>query len=1214
MSTATPPPTALDPSPLPLESSDYLECCTADVTDANGLQRLEQASESSSYDMPRRRFHGDVAAITLYLDGGGDIDRLFNGFGLLHWACSWSDIELVKLLLARRANTELVAEPTGKTALLQAVVSQQSKELVRLLLSHSASLEARDSKGCTALMHTCAQGKSSGSEQWRETGMQVMEMLMAAGADFRAKDPDKYTALCFAWPNLCHCEGQDGSAAIRLIAAGADIEERGPDDGRTLLLHAAARGSPRLVQKCLDAGAQVSFDIVDDMGKNIIQLMFLGCNSTRGEYIAGGVDLVDLMVNWCDGHHDVFKLLSTKLSSKPLLELGFNPEVPSKSAPSTTGSVSGFAVGEAVWAAGDLCSTDETKSMLVYSGAPGKVLSQSTGSEHLVRVLFEQAADGSGQRTLRIESADLTRNKPSPRGNLLVGSSCWAARDLFIEANELTSASDTNARGVQRGHRVPALTRGTVIGLPFKSPKSVAVQFDVRDLGANLTAAKALKRASQMRVTACVAEVTVLEKINACFPDVCSTRAGADETHAEWQAAKRERVERALREREKAFEQLERARLAMEEGRRREREAEEDMRRREEEKHAEIIMQAKLVARQKKEEESAVAKARAKAEAEAREAARKAAEAAQRIDDGDLGPAIHEATTERNVKALRQLLRRVDALALKKRKAIRRWSNGNGETPLYLAALEGHADAVALLLDAHFSIDQQLNVASVGFEGATPLYAACERGHAHVARLLLQRGADPTRRSSPGGASSIASYSEVARQNGHEDVAELLQRAEAEEAAKAETPSPPPEAVAPPQPQPPSRAAASSSSMRRFQPALNAITEDGNDDEEEDEELAGDGEPQEVGESVVLEDDLEDIDDGLSPSESLVEWQRRLEDATTATELRAAIEAIVRTAKLTSTAAEALAPMLPQARDRLDALQVEAATSLNALGCALPSDVISSGMLSAEASSSSRAFVTGHTILVVDGSGSMRNADVINAEGERVTRASAVLGLLTQNFVRTQIDAGVVPSERVSLIKVQGAVAMRALPFALFPLDHGLSDRIAVSLGEPSSHGPYLPALGLLAKLVELSAPYLLPRAKTNVLFLSDGRPSDRVDARELPKRLREALAKVHAAFATTHTFLEGFQLLGFGEADEGILKMMATMVPGNVATFNVGSGATSYRALEQSVSTFSSSVAVSRISSVSHTGGSKRRTLRAIQTSIHQRFARYRWVAIRCR
>jgi hypothetical protein len=363
-----------------------------------------------------------------------------------------------------------------------------------------------------------------------------------------------------------------------------------------------------------------------------------------------------------------------------------------------------------------------------------------------------------------------------------------------------------------------------------------------------------------------------------------------------------------------------------------------------------------------------------------------------------------------------------------------------------------------------------------------------------------------------------------------------------------------------------------------------------------------------------LEEDLADIDE--SSVESSAYWERQLDSATSAEELREAISAIELIAREAGVSADCIAPLLPLARERYQSLHLYATTSLLLTGCDLPSDVLERGVLSLGTSrKGSDAFVTAHTILLVDCSGSMSKADVVTAPVDNggatmQTRASAVLGLLSRNFVRTQIEAGAVSSERVSLIKIQGvetaASLLRALPFALLPIDHKLAGKIDAALGEPRSHGPYLPALSLLAKLIELCAPYLVPRAKTNVLFLSDGRPSDRVDSTELPGRLKAALGRVHDAFVSTHTFLESFQLLGFGEADEKLLKLMAGMMPSNVATYSVGSGAGSYESLAQSVSAFASSVAISRISSVSHIGG-KSRALRRSVSALQNRICRYR-------
>ena len=141
------------------------------------------------------------------------------------------------------------------------------------------------------------------------------------------------------------------------------------------------------------------------------------------------------------------------------------------------------------------------------------------------------------------------------------------------------------------------------------------------------------------------------------------------------------------------------------------------------------------------------------------------------------------------------------------------------------------------------------------------------------------------------------------------------------------------------------------------------------------------------------------------------------------------------------------------------------------------------------------------------------------------------------------------------------------MPFALFPLDRSVSGRMDRALGEPSGHGPYLPALARLTQLCRGAQKYLAPFAETKapalpnsplllpyaphllphapytprlqpypsnlqphaprlqpypprlapcapmqVLFMTDGKPSDPVDARVLPGELAEALRVLHEA------------------------------------------------------------------------------------------------------
>eukprot|EP01036_Dinobryon_divergens_P035493 gene35493-45998_t len=64
-------------------------------------------------------------------------------------------------------------------------------------------------------------------------------------------------------------------------------------------------------------------------------------------------------------------------------------------------------------------------------------------------------------------------------------------------------------------------------------------------------------------------------------------------------------------------------------------------------------------------------------------------------------------------------------------------ANKNGTSPMHAAALQGHRDIVALLLDR----DGNRNLAEK--EGGISLHYAAKHGHCAVVALLLERGADP---------------------------------------------------------------------------------------------------------------------------------------------------------------------------------------------------------------------------------------------------------------------------------------------------------------------------------------------------------------------------------------------------------------------------------------------------------------------------------------
>ena len=130
--------------------------------------------------------------------------------------------------------------------------------------------------------------------------------------------------------------------------------------------------------------------------------------------------------------------------------------------------------------------------------------------------------------------------------------------------------------------------------------------------------------------------------------------------------------------------------------------------------------------------------------------------------------------------------------------------------------------------------------------------------------------------------------------------------------------------------------------------------------------------------------------------------------------------------------------------------------------------------------------------------------------------------------------------------------------------------------------GPYLPALARLVELICLARPYLAPHAETSVLFLSDGRPSDascrgaNLSELQLPRALSDKMREVHEVCERLTV-----SLLGFGEADMGLMQKMCAALPPAVASFERPKTA-ALDAIATSVGSFATSLSVSRISSVS--------------------------------
>jgi len=254
------------------------------------------------------------------------------------------------------------------------------------------------------------------------------------------------------------------------------------------------------------------------------------------------------------------------------------------------------------------------------------------------------------------------------------------------------------------------------------------------------------------------------------------------------------------------------------------------------------------------------------------------------------------------------------------------------------------------------------------------------------------------------------------------------------------------------------------------------------------------------------------------------------------------------------------------------------------------------------------AVCTQHSILVLDASGSMREADC-HSHGRNIPRIEALYDALRCGFVQPQLDAGIPPSELVSVVRMQDSadILLQCAPFA---------DVADLPHLQPASHGNYLPALAKLHSLIQtveaaraqgseagLPVP---PTMSTCVLFLSDGRPSDVVLARDRKSETRDPRLVSTAVCSSVRrlwymlnereraasTFR--FVCVGFGREDFSVLRKMVEDLPKSVgifreATLDEGS-------LLDSLATFSETVTSTRLTS---TGGGPR-VMRAVEKLMH--------------
>jgi ankyrin repeat protein len=216
-----------------------------------GLSR----TSSLDGDLLRAANRGNTPGVTTALQQGADANAHGQqGWTALMMAARAGDVDAVQALIQRGAFVN-ASDDLGETALMVC-----HPRVVPTLVAAGARIEARDRTGETALM--------------KATDIEKTRALLAAGADANARSEQ----FGPAWGTVLMTAARAGdeARAQALLAAGGD--PKADVNGYTVLMAAAASGTPETVRLLLQQGAPV--DPANDAGRTALH--FAAMNLRRG--------------------------------------------------------------------------------------------------------------------------------------------------------------------------------------------------------------------------------------------------------------------------------------------------------------------------------------------------------------------------------------------------------------------------------------------------------------------------------------------------------------------------------------------------------------------------------------------------------------------------------------------------------------------------------------------------------------------------------------------------------------------------------------------------------------------------------------------------------------------------------------------------------------------------------------------------------------------
>ncbi len=194
--------------------------------------------------LPLAAHKNDLQLVAQLARLGTDINApdQYTGVNALDYAIENGNREMVQLLLSAGANIN-ASNKNGLTPLMY-LGDKATPELVRDLISAGAAIDACDENSETPLMNAI-----------RSCSLPVVQQLMSSGARSDARDENGNTLLMSAAQN------NDSSVLKFLLGSGVDATAKN-EDGESALTLAVRWSKPQNMQALLDAG--VTFDSNQD--------------------------------------------------------------------------------------------------------------------------------------------------------------------------------------------------------------------------------------------------------------------------------------------------------------------------------------------------------------------------------------------------------------------------------------------------------------------------------------------------------------------------------------------------------------------------------------------------------------------------------------------------------------------------------------------------------------------------------------------------------------------------------------------------------------------------------------------------------------------------------------------------------------------------------------------------------------------------------------